>query len=226
MFKLCDEMEMQNKDDMSNLYESLAGNFAGVVQYNKDNRHDTVSPELKVTIDSVCDIMLNKSQGSEIMRLAAVNSLILKKTNETCLDFKYDKMIQKLRSTSWDSEMAEGGRQWTYQTCSEFGFFQTSALNSTQKMFGNAFPEEFFVKQCNDIFGKHFDIDLLKKGIERTNIIYGGMDNHADNVVYVHGSVDPWHVLGITSTLRKGAPAIFIKGNFLALNKHTFNFSI
>jgi len=34
---------------MANFFENLAGNFAGVVQYNKDN-----SPHATITIDDVC----------------------------------------------------------------------------------------------------------------------------------------------------------------------------
>jgi len=44
------------------------------------------------------------------------------------------------------------GRQWTYQTCTEFGFFQTS--NQNDHVFGNKFPAEFFIDMCSDIFGK------------------------------------------------------------------------
>lgn len=49
-FKLCDPVEksIANNLDIANLFENLAGNFAGVVQYNKDN-----SPHSKVTIDDV-----------------------------------------------------------------------------------------------------------------------------------------------------------------------------
>lgn len=49
-FQLCDPVEksISNNLDIANLFENLAGNFAGVVQYNKDN-----SPHSKVTIDDV-----------------------------------------------------------------------------------------------------------------------------------------------------------------------------
>lgn len=43
-------------------------------------------------------------------------------------------------------------RQWTYQTCVEFGFYQTSSTSS--ELFGPNFPLDFFLKQCSDIYGK------------------------------------------------------------------------
>lgn len=90
--------------DISNLFESLASNFAGVVQYNKDN-----SPHATFTIDEVCDIMVNDTLGPQIDRLAAVNELLLNQSKEKCLDYKYDKMVQQMQNTSWDSDVAEGG---------------------------------------------------------------------------------------------------------------------
>ncbi|KAK6628671.1 hypothetical protein RUM43_002486 [Polyplax serrata] len=220
IFKLCDPIEFNNENDFSNLHESLASNFAGVVQYNKDNRHEKEPKKPEITIDYVCDIMLNETLGIELVRLATVNEVLLKKNNETCLDFKYDKMIKEMRATDWNSEVAEGMRQWTYQTCTEFGFYQTSSSNSTQAMFGNKFPTEFFTKQCTDIFGSKFSDRLATEGIKRTNIMYGGLDDRADNVVYVHGSIDPWHVLGITKTLREDAPAIYIEGTAHCANMY------
>lgn len=45
-----------------------------------------------------------------------------------------------------------------------------------------------------------------------TNSNYGALDIAVSRVVFVHGSVDPWHALGITKTQENDAPAIYIKG--------------
>lgn len=148
-FQLCDPLEksISNPLDIANLYEGIAGDFAGVVQYNKDNRDGS-----RVTIDDLCDLMTNQTIGPPVTRLAAVNKLILQDTNQTCFDYKYDKMVKQMKNVSWDAETAEGGRQWTYQTCTEFGFYQTSDNESL--VFGDKFPAEFFVRQCADIYGE------------------------------------------------------------------------
>lgn len=39
-----------------------------------------------------------------------------------------------------------------YQTCTEFGFYQTSS--GAADIFGNHFDLDFFVQQCMDIFGQ------------------------------------------------------------------------
>ncbi|GJQ66354.1 hypothetical protein Trydic_g10538 [Trypoxylus dichotomus] len=217
-FKLCDPIDqnINNTNDVSNLFETLAGNFAGVVQYNKDNRIG--KGKSNITIDSLCEIMDNDNLGPPIDRLAAVNTLLLSADNQTCLDYKYDKMVKQYRNVSWDSETSEGGRQWTYQTCTEFGFFQTSSYSPQN--FGNKFPVDFFVQQCIDIFGPKYNKDFLNASVRRTNTLYGALNIDVTNVVFVHGSIDPWHALGITKTQTLGAPAIYIDGTAHCANMY------
>lgn len=179
--RLCEKINVNNENDVASLFENLASNFAGIVQYNKDNRPK--SPTHNITIDVVCDVMMDREKGVPVHRLAMVNDMLLAASNQTCLDYTYKKMIQDMSNTTWDSSVAEGGnvyykkkkknlffehvfvyktanlllivnvagRQWTYQTCVEFGFFQTSSM--TEEIFSNKFPVDFFTKQCTDIFG-------------------------------------------------------------------------
>lgn len=111
LFRLCDPVEksINSPNDIANFFESLAGNFAGVVQYNKDNRIGKSAKLKNVTIDVVCDIMVNQTIGAPVTRLAAVNSLLLDTYDQKCLDFKYENMVNELRNVSWKSETAEGG---------------------------------------------------------------------------------------------------------------------
>ncbi len=59
--RLCDKLS-DNADDISSLFENLAGNFADVVQYNKDNRK---SETRNITIDVVCDAMIGKKSRAK-----------------------------------------------------------------------------------------------------------------------------------------------------------------
>lgn len=162
--------------------------------------------------------MVNESIGAPVTRLSEVNKMMLKISNETCLDYKYDNMINDMKNVSWEAESSEGGRQWTYQTCTEFGFYQTS--ENTSAVFGDRFPVEFFVKQCTDIFGSKFTNESLSKGTARTNIMYGALDPKTTNVLYVHGSIDPWHALGLTKVTNKNMPVIFIEGTAHCANMY------
>ena len=139
---------------------------------------------------------MTQSKGTPIEKFADVNTFMLKAFDQDCLDYNYDQMINELASTSWKSSAGLGGRQWTYQTCTEFGWYQSS--DQENHPFSSLFNVEFFEKQCQDIFGPKFNIELLEKGIRRSNIMYGAKDIQVSNVVFVHGSFDPWHALGIT----------------------------
>lgn len=108
--------------------------------------------------------------------------------------------------------------QWTYQTCNEFGFYQTS--NDKEKLFGDRFPLVFFVKQCTDIYGKDFDADYLDNSINQTNNYYGELHPNTTNVLYVHGSIDPWHALGLIRSDNPALPTIFIQGTAHCANMY------
>jgi len=58
---LCDSLDKHNEKDIANLFESLADNFAEIVQYNKNNRYYENPERSSVTLEALCDIMLNKS---------------------------------------------------------------------------------------------------------------------------------------------------------------------
>ena len=53
--------------------------------------------------------MGNSSYGDNIMRYAAINSLILDTYEEECLDISYDEMIKELKEISW-SPSSDWGR--------------------------------------------------------------------------------------------------------------------
>lgn len=127
-------------------------------------------------------------------------------------------MLHELKNVTWNSEAGEGGRQWIYQTCTEFGFFQTSTARPI--LFSDTFPVEFFIQQCIDIFGPRYNLDLLNNAVKRTNTLYGALQLEVNNVVFVHGSVDPWHALGITTSLGPEATAIFINGTAHCANMY------
>ena len=53
---------------------------------------------------------------------------------------------------------------------------------------------------------------MLEKSIAASNIEYGGFEPGVSNVVFVHGSIDPWHAMGVLDDLHESAPAIYITG--------------
>lgn len=62
-----------------------------------------------------------------------------------------------------------------------------------------------------------FDDRFLDAAIFRSNANYGALDPETTNVIYVHGSIDPWHALGLTTSVHPQMPAIYIEGKALEL---------
>ncbi|XP_023948748.2 putative serine protease K12H4.7 [Bicyclus anynana] len=214
-FKLCKPFLKASKNDLKNFYNSIADDFADLVQYNEDNRIGVNGKRRATTINSVCSMITQQPERPAYKKLAEFNSIVLGEANQTCLDYSYDYMINELRNVTWGTE---GGRQWMYQTCTEFGFYQTSS--GEMEVFGNQFPLDFFIQQCQDVFGPKFNSEFVNAGAEWTNIVFGGLDISVGRVVYVHGSVDPWHALGMTTTQDNDAPAIFIEGTAHCANMY------
>ncbi|XP_060082693.1 putative serine protease K12H4.7 [Ylistrum balloti] len=223
MFNMCDDLDPSDPDyklDVANLVSSLVGNFEGVVQYNKDNRAFEGAVATNITVDTLCEVMNDASVGDPLNRYAKVNEMILTAYSEKCLDYKYRAMIEDLQKTSWNSSAGEGGRQWTYQTCTEFAFFQSSDLSNKTQPFGSFFPLNFSIQQCIDIFGAKFNRDLIQSGVNRTNTNYGGESLKVTKVAFPNGSIDPWHALGIVDDSVAGSTAIYIDGTAHCANMY------
>ena len=85
------------------------------------------------------------------------------------------------------------------------------SILQTGHPFGDTFPLSFFTGMCSHVFGPKFGPELLARGTALTMAEYGGLAMAVTNVVFVHGSLDPWHALGITQDLSASAPAILIQ---------------
>jgi len=166
------------------LLSNLVGNFQGTVQYNLEK-------EGKLTVADVCDAMALSDDAHE--QFVKVQAMYLKENNETCVDSSWDKMIGEMKNSSFDGKKA--GRQWTYQTCNEFGYFQT-ASSPDQPFY--PFAEDLDLTGYLDICSEAFGISELPD-TEWTNYFYGGVDIDEENILFVNGNIDPWHILGLYS---------------------------
>jgi len=123
-----------------------------------------------------------------------------------CTDQSYDSMIEELKDESPNAPGA-ASRSWTWQTCNEFGYFQTAGENS---IFSQKYITlEFFEKICADAYG--VDAEHIRNAITATNECYGGLTPKATNIVFTNGDVDPWHKLGITVS-SDTMPAVLVSG--------------
>jgi len=86
-------------------------------------------------------------------------------------------------------------RAWPYQTCAEFGFFQTCEVGSACPFARGAVRLEESFRMCERAFG--MNRSHVEAHVAATNARYGGVAPGASRVLHVNGDVDPWSALGV-----------------------------
>ncbi|KAG7237200.1 hypothetical protein INR49_032698 [Caranx melampygus] len=213
-FNLCSKLQIQTEMDSAYFLETLAGNFMDVVQYNEDNRAFEGVVGTNITIKVLCGVMGDTSLGEPYARYAAVARLMMDTFSMKCLDASYSTYLRDMTNSSWEGPAAGGGRQWVYQTCTEFGFYQST--DSPNQPF-TGFPL-YHVKQCADFY--NVSAEQLAQAVAQTNEYYGSYDIRSSRIVFPNGSIDPWHALGITQDITPALPAVFIQGTAHCANMY------
>jgi len=188
LFKTC--APLQSSDDISNLMSNLMGNWMGTVQYNNEGG--------PVTIVSLCNIMNNGTDSLE--SYVKINDMFLEFQGLKCQDVSYVNMMNLLANTT-QPEDGVGMRSWTYQTCAEFGYFQST--DSKNQPFGNLVPLGWYLKQCIQLF------NMLPR-INETNIRYGGKHPGGSNILFINGLIDPWSSLSVTKAVEDRIAVVVI----------------
>ncbi|XP_075057974.1 putative serine protease K12H4.7 [Mixophyes fleayi] len=197
-FNLCKLLDVSSKMDFAFFLDTIAEYVMDIVQYNNDNREFEGVKGTNVTIQVVCNIMASESLGSPYERYVEVLQHIMKAKKEKCIDVRYHKYVQDMRDSRWGGPSSTGGRQWLYQTCTEFGYFQSS--DSPSQPF-SGFPLSYHVQQCYDIYGADFNLSMVTGAVQQTNENYGGLNVQASRIIFPNGLIDPWHALGINTNL-------------------------
>ncbi|KAK3589950.1 hypothetical protein CHS0354_034972 [Potamilus streckersoni] len=214
MFQLCDHINHESIIEPYAFYNSLAYNFEIIGQYSNVNRvlEGVKENYNNVTVDTLCNIMSDESRGPPIQRYADVNALLLKIFSKKCHDYKYEKLIADLKCTKWTDAVAEGVRQWLFQSCTEFGWYPSSDWYDHQP-FGDFFTMGFNYScdQCASVFGRDY-FCVADTGAQETNLYYGGYDMQLTKAVFPSGTNDPWHALAFNNTKLEDVIPIFIQG--------------
>ncbi|KAL7306780.1 hypothetical protein TKK_0001142 [Trichogramma kaykai] len=196
-FNLCDELSINSTKDIAFFMSNVTELFASKVQYNRVVNGTS-------SIDNICKTMGNSSISDPVERLAKLIG-----SGSDCQKYNYSEYIEKLQSPDWGNSTMM--RQWIYQTCTEFGYFQTT--DSAKSVFGKICDLDFYADMCTDIYGPYFKRNLVERGVNRTNIVYGSDVPDVTNVIFVNGNVDPWHSLGVLEDLNDASPAFLIDGS-------------
>ncbi|CAG2056388.1 unnamed protein product [Timema podura] len=204
-FNLCSPLNASKEFDVYALFNNVASSLASAVQYN------TPITAARDSIASACNRLTNSSFGdTPLDRYSNMMRIILGSTS--CLMVDMESVLLQYQNNSWDSKVViSGSRQWMYQTCTQLGYYQTS--KSGLQPFGEGmFPMEYKLYMCEGIFGEKFNKHLLEAGVSHTNMMYGALRPQVSNVVFVHGTVDPWNYLGVRESRNLGVHTVMIQG--------------
>ncbi|XP_034976666.2 thymus-specific serine protease [Zootoca vivipara] len=197
-FRSCQELE--GSGDCVQLVSNLADIFMLAVQYN--NEYMPWS-----TIANFCRVMTNNKTGSAYQRLMAANNVYLDGMNMTCMENNHTEALQELRNT-FISTSGVGIRQWYFQTCTEFGYYQTCDDPACRfSRFMNLTTE---LETCREVFG--IPSQAVQEAVSFTNDYYGADRPKASRVLFVNGDIDPWHALSVLKNQSRSERAILING--------------
>ncbi|TWW76722.1 Thymus-specific serine protease [Takifugu flavidus] len=194
----------KNLDDQIELMQELAGIFMGAVQYNEEGVFMSISDLCEVMTSTNGTCQKAADAYNRLVKLAQVYRSI---TEEPCLDVSHEKTLKDLMDTSPSPHAGRRSvRQWTYQTCTEFGFFQT--CEDTTCPFSGMVTLQFETEVCPTVFG--VSRPSLARQIAFTNTYYGGDSPRTHRVLYINGGIDPWKELSVTQD-RSGDQVVFIE---------------
>lgn len=213
---------MDNDLDLS-MYESeLFGNFQGTVQYNLMGFTPYVSDLCDTMVDAVA------SGSSALDAFAAATALFYNESapfEDRCISSSFqDDYVSILANTTFSGPDCDlsctSDRQWVYQSCNEFGFFQTTAdnqgdIDSPFKSFASLTIENAGAQVCEQAFG----IDAKKPRSLRgasdsdsydgpqandlglvANTMYGARHVQGIGITMPNGNCDPWHALSVVNS--------------------------
>ena len=187
-YKLCSKME--NENDIKIFLSDLMGNIQGTVQYN--NEHSGT-----MNITDVCNVMTKKDDGDAYTKFAKLNDLYLAAYGQECVDASWKDTIEYMQASGKDSTNA--ARPWTYQTCNEFGYYQT--CDSSHQPF-YAWKEYLNVDFYRDMCKESFNGWSKDPETEWINEQYGEVHIEGSNILFPSGTIDPWHALGVTNSTK------------------------
>eukprot|EP00026_Physarum_polycephalum_P008650 Phypoly_transcript_08744.p1 GENE.Phypoly_transcript_08744~~Phypoly_transcript_08744.p1 ORF type:complete len:444 (+),score=66.79 Phypoly_transcript_08744:144-1475(+) len=149
--------------------------------------------------ETECNMLLNAISNNESVVAAYINYTTTVWGGVMGIPAEY--------ATSWQQNITvdenKADRQWWFQTCTEFGYFQNApAEGAIRSQFVNM---TYHRTHCANVFGMPLWPDT-----NATNEYYGGNDTAATNIIFANGSQDPWQWASVRSSLGALEPALII----------------
>lgn len=192
-------------DNEDNVYQFMQGASTGLfgVQENDPNCQEPIC-----NIQKQCAYLLDASNGAAPLdRIVNLSNLTYQ---GQCIDSSYQQALQQMMNTTWAG--GQDARVWFYQTCTQFGYFQTCDPGS-QCPFTTS-PHVNNIDQWNRLCTEVFKIQpvTIYQNVDQSNLFSGSDHPAGSRVAFVNGQIDPWHYLSITKQYSKDLPTIWVPG--------------
>eukprot|EP00536_Pseudo-nitzschia_multiseries_P000725 jgi/Psemu1/321756/estExt_fgenesh1_pg.C_90017 len=135
-----------------------------------------------------------KTKGKQQLMTTTRRQILLDEgDDDSCNDVDFDSMVKYLSSLEIKPF---GDRSWLWQTCTEFGFYQTCGDDCP---FASHFHQiDMDLEICSRLF--NIPSDSVYQNVQSSLDLYGGkefLDSGASRILTVNGNVDPWSALGL-----------------------------
>jgi serine protease 16 len=128
--------------------------------------------------------------------------LVRQQRDGECLVLDWQETLAELADPTFPKE--GGWRSWLWQTCTEFGFYQTCQVNSTCPYGKGWHPLSQDLEICQVAFG--VSSRVVASAVQDTNDEYGGWKLAGSRILSVTGDVDPWTEMALTKSSSPSLP--------------------
>jgi len=195
-FDVCEAGSLGVEENWQGFSESFWGLFP-----LQDN--DPSCSEPLCDYSRICDMAETSGGGDPIDLLV---QLYRGKRGGDCLDVRRSEMVARLQDAS------NPERAWLWQTCTEFGFYQTCNPGSDCPFMRKPFSSSLdaSLRLCSEVFG--VPAAVTKSRIAFSNLMYGGVHPQGSRVLYVNGEVDPWSANSVADSISVSLPVVWVQG--------------
>ena len=184
-FKLCGAIS--GDLDIGVLYSNLMGNVQTTIQYNMEQAG-------VMNVTDICAVMVDDTADYDAYnQFVKLSALYLNATGSKCDESRWNNTVAVLASITKDAN--NNMRPWTYQTCAEFGYYQTTDSITQPFHSWKQLNVKFFQETCAAAFNGW----SVYPYVAWTNDKYGAQEIDGTNIAFTGGTIDPWHAEGVTN---------------------------
>ena len=162
--------------------------------------NDPLCSDPACNVEKICKIMVNETYGDEVARLAQLRR-VQSGAGLALTSKRAPKMMAAV-----DESMPDF---WGYQTCTEFGFYQTCDVDSKCPFSRGLVTLNSSVAFC--LAEYNLTLADVAANVKYSDVYYGGNRPSGSRVFWVNGQIDPWGALSVLSPL-DGQPTLMVPG--------------